>query len=374
MKKTKNREIFRRGGFDKPLALTIFILISIGMLMVFSSSAVLSNEIYNRPFNFFINQVIGAVVGIVLMILIMTSRFPFYKNSYFIYGLLATSLLLLALCLFMPTIANTNRWIVLFGLRFQPSELAKISLILFLALYLDKKRDKINELSTLVAPVSVIILIILLIIKEPDIGTAVLILTIAGLMLFIGGVKLNYFLYLAGISLTGLALYALKFSYVIERLTSFIHPTNDPQGAFQAVQSKLAVGAGGLLGTGLGESTQKLFFLPCAHTDYIYAIVGEEFGLLGSLGVLALFGIFFWRGLVIARNASDLFSRLLAVGITTAISLQALLNISIALGLAPTTGLPLPLFSFGRSSLVVTLFSMGILLHISQRKAGQRKR
>jgi len=374
MKKTKNREIFRRGGFDKTLALTTFILISIGMLMVFSSSAVLSNEIYNRPFNFFINQLVGAVVGIVLMIFIMTSRFPFYKNSYFIYGLLFLSILLLTLCLFMPTIANTNRWIILFGLRFQPSELAKISMILFLALYLDKKRDKINELSTLALPITILLLMAILIIKEPDIGTSILILIIAGLMLFIGGVKLSYFLFMAGISLTGIALYALKFKYVIDRVTAFLHPANDPQGSFQAIQSKMAVGAGGLLGTGLGESTQKLFFLPCAHTDYIYAIVGEEFGLLGSLGVLVLFGIFFWRGLVIARNASDLFSRLLAIGLTTAISLQALLNISIVLGLAPTTGLPLPLFSFGRSSLVVTLFSIGILLHISQRKAGQRRK
>jgi cell division protein FtsW len=171
------------------------------------------------------------------------------------------------------------------------------------------------------------------------------------------------------------AFYLFQASYRIDRVFTFLSPTKDPQGAgFQSIQSKLAVGSGGLFGVSIGESTQKLFFLPCAHTDYIYAILGEEIGFIGAIFTLLLFFVFFWRGLVISQRAPNFFSQIVAAGLTMAIFSQALLNISIVLGLGPPTGIPLPLISFGRSSLICTLFSIGILLNISQRRGTSRIR
>lgn len=362
-------EIFRPYSFDKTLFFTTLALIAIGLIMVYSSSAQLSNEIYQHSFHYFINQSIVACIGIALIFFILPIRRPFYQNFYFVYGILFLSLIILVLCLLMPAVAKTNRWIHFFGLRFQPSELAKISLILFLAFYFDQKKEKLNEFQTLIFPLIVLFLFVLLIIKEPDYGTALLIFLVCSIMLFIGGIKFKYFLYLGIISLGLFAFYLLQATYRLDRILAFLSPEKDPRGTgFQIIQSKLAVGSGGLLGVSIGESTQKLFFLPCAHTDYIYAIVGEELGLIGTLAILFLFLVFFWRGLVISLRAPNLFSQIAAAGLTLAIFSQALLNISIVLGLGPPTGIPLPLISFGRSSLLCTLFSIGILLHISQRK------
>lgn len=370
----KKMEIFRRTGFDKPLALTCLILMSFGLIMVFSTSAVLSTDLFNRPFHFFFNQLIGALAGLLAVVILMNTPIPFYQNGLFIHGLLALTILLLAVALLMPTIGNTNRWIILLGIRFQPSELSKISLILYFAYFIDKKRERINEFRTLAPLLAVLGLVLFLIVKEPDYGTALLVALIAALMLFIGGLRLTTCIALGTAAAAFVGVFLLQASYARDRIATFINPQNDPLASgFQAIQSKLAVGAGGVLGVSLGESTQKLFFLPCAHTDYIYAIIGEELGFIGALGVLALFALFLWRGMIVSRKAPDLFTRLAAAGLTFAICTQALLNISIVLGLVPSTGLPLPLFSFGRSSLVMTLIGIAILLHISQRKAGQRR-
>ncbi len=362
-------EIFRPYGFDKTLFFTVLILMALGLIMVYSSSAVLSNENYQNSFHFFINQSIIAGIGLILIFLMLPIRKPFYQNAYIVYGLLFLSLLLLVLCLLMPAFAKTNRWIQFFGLRFQPSELAKLSLILFFAHYIDRKKESMNEFQTLLFPLITLFLFILLIIREPDYGTALLIFLICAIMLFIAGVKLKYFLVLGSLSLGVFVFYLFQASYRMERILAFLTPAKDPQGAgFQIIQSKLAIGAGGLFGVSFGGSTQKLFFLPCSHTDYIYAIVGEELGLLGTLAILFLFLVFLWRGLVISKMAPNFFSQILAAGLTLAIFSQALLNISIVLGLGPPTGIPLPLISYGRSSLICTLFGVGILLNISQRK------
>lgn len=368
-------EIFRPLGFDKPLFLATLVLLSFGLVMVFSSSAILASDKYEQPFHFFINQLIGAGIGLVLILAMFFINKPFYENPYFIYGLLVFTFILLALCLVMPALGATQRWIHFYGLRFQPSELAKISLVLFIALQLEKKKDELNKASSLLFPLAVVFLGILLIIIEPDYGTAILIFLICTILFFIGGVKMAYFLVLSVLSSGLFALYLFKATYRMERVMAFLSPNSDPLGAgFQAIQSKLAVGCGGLFGVSIGESTQKLFFLPCAHTDYIYAIIGEELGLMGTIATLLLFVIILWRGLVISRRAPTAFSRIIATGLTMAIFAQALLNISIVLGLGPPTGLPLPLLSFGRSSLVCTLFTIGILLHISQRKEGSRRK
>ncbi len=368
-------EIFRPYGFDKPLFFTTLIMIAMGLIMVYSSSAILASEKYENSFHFFINQSIAAGIGIILIFLMMPIRKPFFQNFYFVHGLLIFSFALLVLCLLMPALANTNRWIQFFGLRFQPSELAKISLILFFASYFNRKKEKLNEFQTLIFPLTVLFLFILLIIKEPDYGTALLIFIICSIMLFIGGVKFKHLCYLGILFLGLFAFYLFQASYRIDRVFTFLSPAKDPQGAgFQSIQSKLAVGSGGLFGVSIGESTQKLFFLPCAHTDYIYAILGEEIGFIGAIFTLLLFFVFFWRGLVISQRAPNFFSQIVAAGLTMAIFSQALLNISIVLGLGPPTGIPLPLISFGRSSLICTLFSIGILLNISQRRGTSRIR
>jgi cell division protein FtsW len=366
-------EVFRPYGFDKPLFLAMLVLISFGLVMVFSSSAILASEKYAHPFHFFFNQITGVVLGLVFILVMLAIRRPFYQNTQFIYGLLIMTFALLILSLAMPALGTTNRWIHFYGLRFQPSELSKISLVLFLAYYLDKKKDGLGEVKTLFIPLAVIFFSVLLIIMEPDYGTAILLFLICTITLFVGGVKLAYFI-LLGISSSALFIYFLfKASYRMNRVFAFLSPDRDPLGSgFQIIQSKLAVGSGGLLGVSIGESTQKLFFLPCAHTDYIYAIIGEELGLIGTVSILLLFAVFLWRGLAISWRAPDSFCRIVAASLTFAIFAQALLNISIVLGLGPPTGLPLPLISFGRSSLLCTLLSTGILLHISQRKKGSR--
>ena len=366
-------EIFRKFGFDKPLFFVIMAILCYGLVMVFSSSVILANEKYQEPFFFFISQLIGVMLGIVLAFLILTVKFPFYQNKYFIIGLLILSISLLTLCLLLPSLGSTKRWLYLFGFRFQPSELAKLSLILFFAYYLDRKQNNLKEIKTLLVQLGILFLFIFLISEDPDHSTGLIICIISIVLLFIGGVKCNFFLLTGVASLTFIAFSLIKSTYALTRIFTFISPERDPLGSgFQALQSKLAVGSGGIFGVSLGESTQKLFFLPCAHTDYIYAIIGEELGILGTISVLLLFGLFFWRGLLVSWKAPNTFSRLAAAGITFSIFFQAMLNISIVLGLGPPTGLPLPLFSYGRSSLTMTIFSIAILLHISQRKRNDR--
>jgi cell division protein FtsW len=366
-------EIFKPFGFDKTLALVTFVLLGLGFIMVFSSSAVLAEEKYNQSLYFLIQQLIGAGAGVAAILFILSVRKPFFQNPLLIYGLLLLTLLLLATCFVMPTVARTNRWVQVFGLRFQPSELAKISLVLFLAFYLEKKKDRLEEWRSLIFPLFIVSLFTLLILKEPDYGTALLIFAICATMLYLGGVKFRY-LAVLGLGAAGLfAFFLFQASYRLERIAGFMEPEKDPLGnSFQVIQSKLAVGSGGLLGLSLGQSTQKLYFLPCAHTDFIYAIIGEEFGLLGTLAILLLFLVLLWRGLAVSARAPTPAGQLTAAGLTLGIFVQALLNISIVLGLGPAKGVPLPLLSFGRSSLICNLAAIGIILNISQRKRSER--
>jgi cell division protein FtsW len=362
-------EIFRSYGFDKALFVITVILLAVGFIMVFSSSANLASEKYDQYLHFFIQQIIGAAVGMALVLFILTIRKPFFQNTAIVYALLVLSVSLLAACFVMPSIARVNRWIILFGIRFQPSELAKISLVLFLAQFLERKKDRLDEWRVLIFPIAIMALVTLLIIKEPDYGTALLIFASGSLMLYLGGVKLRNLAILGAVAGVVFAVYLFSANYRVERITSFMSPDKDIMGkGFQPYQSKLAVGSGGLLGVSLGESRQKLYFLPYAHTDFIYAILGEEFGLLGTVTILLLFLAFLWRGLVIGARAPTPAGQLAAVGLTVIICAQALLNITVVLGMGPAKGVPLPLISFGRSSLVCTLVAVGIILNISQRK------
>jgi cell division protein FtsW len=370
---SRDQEFSQTHAYDKTLLLAVLILVTLGIVMVFSSSGVLSKETYNHPFHFLIHQIIGAALGFALIYLILHIRPAFYRNPTFIYVLLFLSLGLLALCLAAPAFGGASRWVVFNNLRYQPSELAKISLVLFLAYSIDQKKEQINRIKNLAPLLIAIFAVIFLILMEPDYSTAALILVISVCLLFIGGLKLRHFIVPGLFSAAVFALYLIQSPYRIARLFAFLSPEKDPLGAgFHVIQSKLAVGSGGLFRISIGESIQKLFFLPNAHTDFIYAIVGEEFGLIGTLSILALFLIILWRGLLISWKAPSLFGQVAAAGLTLAVFIQAMFNISVVLGLSPPTGLPLPLFSFGRSSLITTLFSLGIVLHISQRKTNRR--
>jgi cell division protein FtsW len=370
---SRDQEFSRKHGFDKTLFMSMLILVALGIVMVFSSSGLQSKEHFNHPFHYLTYQAIGAILGFGLIYLILRIRTPFYRNPTFIYGLLFLTLGLLVLCLAAPAFGGASRWVVFNNLRFQPSELAKISLVLFLALTIDQKKERINTPKNLALPLLVVFAVIFLILMEPDYSTAALVLTISVSMLFIGGLRFKRFIVPGLIAAAVFAVYLLQSPYRIARIFSFLSPEKDPLDAgFHIIQSKLAVGSGGLFRISLGESIQKLFFLPNAHTDFIYAIVGEEFGLIGTLAILALFLIILWRGLLISWKAPSLFGQLTAAGLTLAVFIQALFNISVVLGVSPPTGLPLPLFSFGRSSLITTLFSLGIVLHISQRKANRK--
>ncbi|MCI4445378.1 MAG: putative lipid II flippase FtsW [Candidatus Aminicenantes bacterium] len=362
-------EIFKKYSFDKLLFFSTIALLIYGIIMVFSSSAILAAEKYRQSFYFLTQQIVAGIFGLILMLVIASIRQPFFTWSKAVYLITGISFALLLLCFLMPPAANAHRWVQLFGLRFQPSELAKISIVLFLANYCSKKAPNLNNWKTLIIPLGVVMAFVLAILIEPDYSTAAFVFLISAIILYLGGVKLKYFLILGLVAIIIFGLFLLSANYRLNRVHGFLSPDKDPLGkAFQIRQSKLAVGAGGLLGVSLGASTQKLYFLPCAHTDFIFAIIGEEIGLLGTMLTVGLFVIFLLRGLKIANRASSTNYQLIAYGLTLSIIIQALMNISVVLGLGPVTGIPLPFISFGRSALLCNLIAVGILLNISQRK------
>lgn len=359
----------RRMGVDKTLLVASLCLVGVGILMVFSASGYVAGDKYRQSLYYLFQHLAGAGLGLGLAAVILFVRKPLFESPLVVYGLLAASGCLLALCFVMPTIARTNRWIVVAGVRFQPSELAKISLILFLAYFCETRRDRLDDLRTLWLPFIVAGAAALLILVEPNFSTALIVTGVSALVLFLGGVRLRYLLAVALVAGLVFGAFLSRTDYTKDRIRGFLDPGRDPQGGtFQVTQSKLAVGSGGIVGVNLGRSTQKLYFLPYAHTDFIYAIIGEETGLAGALFTLALFGLFLWRGIVIALRAPTPSQQLVAAGLTALIAAQALLNITVVLGIGPVTGIPLPFISYGRSSLVCSLASAGILLRISRRR------
>jgi len=362
-------EVFRRYSFDKTLFIRTLALVLIGIIMVFSSSVILAAEKYQQSFYFLTQQIVAAIAGLIMMIIIASIRQPFFTWKRLVYLATAFTFVLLLLCLAMPPVAGAHRWLQIFGIRFQPSELAKIILIVFLANYCTDKAQTINHWKTLLIPAAVILSFVLLILLEPDYSTAALVCLISAITLYLGGVKLKYFVVPGLLICIIFTIFLFSANYRLSRVHGFLEPDKDPLGkAFQVRQSQLAIGSGGLLGVSLGASTQKLYFLPCAHTDFIFAIIGEETGLAGSLTVIILFLVFLARGLKIADRASGQNYQLIAYGLTISLAIQALLNISVVLGLGPVTGIPLPFISYGRSSLLCNLLAVGLLLNISQRK------
>jgi cell division protein FtsW len=358
----------RKLSSDRLLFAITIMLVMFGLVMVYSASAVMAMEKYGSPFYYAIRQSSWFVLGLLALVLFMNIPYRTWNNRVLIYALLAVHILLLVLVLFAPAVANVHRWFRLGPLSLQPAELVKFPLLLFLAYHLSRKQDQIDTIwPGLLPPLVMSGQIAFLIVIEPDLGTAVMVLAITIGLLFYAGMPYKYFALMAGVAMPAFYFLVMNVQYRRERLLSFFNPEADASDSgFQIIQSLIALGSGGTEGVGLANGIQKLFYLPEPHTDFIFAIIGEELGLIGAIVVLFAFLFFLWRGLRIAWKVQDPFGQFLAAGITIMIVLQAMINISVVIGLLPTKGLPLPFISSGGSSLLLNMMAVGILLNISQ--------
>jgi cell division protein FtsW len=291
-----------------------------------------------------------------------------YKHPALVFSLVGITTLLLISVFFLDRSHNTHRWFRVGVLSFQPSELAKPVLILFLAYFLEGRVKTMDDWRNTLMPAAAPLVVMLgLIVLQPDLGTAIACAGIAACILYVAGMRMRYFGYAFGASLVPLYFLIFHVSWRRDRILAFLNPYADRQKTgFHIIQSLIAVGIGGVTGTGLMEGKQKLFYLPEPHTDFIFAVTAEELGLVGAMAVVTLFAIFLWRGMRASWRTEDVFGRYLAVGITSMVVLQAFINISVVLGMMPTKGIPLPLVSYGGSSLFVTLACVGVLLNITK--------
>jgi cell division protein FtsW len=357
--------------YDMILLVGILLLVGTGIIMVYSSSSVLAAKRFGDNYYFLKRQVLFALFGGVALLICRYIPYTLYKRL--VYPVLFLGIAFLVV-LQIPgwghEVGGAKRWLRLLGWSFQPSEFAKLSLIIYLAYSMSKKRENIKIFTIGFLPhVMVLGCILILILIQPDFGTASIIGLIAWLMLFIGGVRISY-LFTAGVALLPIAYYALiNANYRLRRIIAFLNPWQYKNDAgYQITHSLMAFGSGGVMGKGLGNSHQKLFYLPEPHTDFIFSVVGEELGLIGVCGIIGIYTVIACVGFRLAMRSSDLFATYLAVGITVAIGIQVIVNIGVVLGLFPTKGLTLPFVSYGGSSLVLSMASIGILMNISRRQ------
>lgn len=345
------------------------VLICVGIVMIYSASNIYSWERYNDEFFFLKRHVSFVVIGAVLAFLIMS--FDYRRLRKYAKPLLLISFLLLALVL-IPGIgrevAGARRWFRFKFLSFQPSELANLAVIIYTADFLSRKGNVINKFWRGFVPVALVLgVTALFILAQPDLGTAVALSVVVMVMLFVAGLRFSYFLSLALVSLPALYMLIFSVAYRRMRILAFLNPYADPKGAgFQIIQSQIALGSGGLFGVGIGQSKQKLFYLPAAHTDFIFSIIGEELGFIGTVAVIVLFMIFIQQALKIIKNTADKFGYFLSLGLVLMICFKAAINIGVSCGVLPTKGLPLPFISYGGSSFIFDLVSVGILMNIAR--------
>lgn len=344
----------------------------IGAVMVFSASAVTAREEYGNGYLFLVRQLIYIAIGFGGMFWLMRFDYRKLRQPRVIFTALGLTVLLLIGVLFLDRSHATHRWIRMGPLSFQPSEFAKLVVIFYLAWFLEircaPRGVGVNNVrQTLLPALGAVALMVALVLVEPDMGTACMIAFIAAVMLFVAGISLRYILPVVLAAIPAIYLLIVRVPYRLQRVQAFFSPGTDPQGhGFQLLQSLIAIGSGGFSGVGLMESHQKLFYLPEAHTDFIFAVICEELGFIGAVVVVTLFAVYGWRGFVAAMKAPDDFGRFLALGITAMVVGQAMINLSVVLGLMPTKGIPLPFISYGGSSLLGMLLATGVLLNISQ--------
>lgn len=361
----------KRFSCDPVLFAATVALVFLGLLMVYSSSAAVAADSYGSSATLFWRQLAGGVIGWSALLVLLRVDYHHWRHPGVVFPGIFLAVVLLVAALLAPAHQQTHRWLRWGPLSFQPSEFAKLMLVVFLAYWLERRGRDINGMARTLLPALVLIGVVLgLILKEPDLGTPVAIVLVVSAMLYLAGLRLRYFGYLFLASLPALYVLVLRVPYRRNRVLAFLDPHADPLGnGFQVIQSLIAVGTGGVTGQGLMNGKQKLFFLPAPYTDFIFAVTAEELGLWGAALVLILFGIYFWRGWLASLHAPDEFGRYLAAGLTLTIVCQALINLSVVLGLVPPKGIPLPFLSYGGTSLIISLASTGILLNISRHAA-----
>jgi cell division protein FtsW len=357
---------------DRQLFGVTLALCLIGAVMVFSASAMTAREEHGNAYFFLLRQLLWIAIGIAGMFALMKMDYRKLRQPRVIFTALAATLVMLIAVFFLDRSHATHRWIRMGTFSLQPSEFAKLAVILFLAWFLEIRRAPrgpgVNHQSqTLLPALGTVVAMVALVLAEPDMGTACMILLIAFTILYVAGMSLRYLWAVALAAAPAIYLLIVRVPYRLERMHAFFSPGSDQQGhGFQLLQSLIAVGSGGFTGVGLMESRQKLFFLPEAHTDFIFSVVSEELGFIGAVVVVVLFAVYGWRGFVAAMKAPDDVGKFLGIGVTTMVVGQALVNLSVVLGLLPTKGIPLPFISYGGSSLVGMLLATGVLLNISQ--------
>lgn len=354
---------------DKWLFMATLMLVCTSVVMVYSASAVILGERGENPYLLLFKQGAWALIGLFCVQQIMQIDYRNYRKPVVIWtGLILVGISLVAVLFFGREVKGATRWLHLGPLGIQPSELAKIAVIVFIAALLERRMERIDEPSYALLPIGVVLgTVVGLVLSQPDLGTAFSIVMIAGVMIFAAGISYRYIAVIAAMGLPAFVVLIYSSEYRMRRVQAFLDPWADAlDSGYQVVQSMISVGVGGLLGRGLMDGVQKLFYLPEPHNDFIYAVLSEELGLIGATVVLGCFCVIAWRGMRTALRAPDRFGAFLALGLTTMIAFQAFFNISVVLGLLPTKGIPLPFVSYGGSSLLINLIGMGILLNVSQ--------
>lgn len=376
-KKVKRFSKFLDNRMDYILFITVLILLSLGVIMVLSASAPSALSETGKSYTYFVRQFIFAIIGIGIMLFISKIDYRFYKKYYWLVYAVSVLVLLLVLIPGLGREVNgATRWIGIPGLgQFQPSEITKIGLIIFYAGYLSDHKSELKDfwrgfvkpLAFLLPPIAILYLV------QNHLSVCLVIAAITSVMMLMAGCRLLHFIAAGLVGVAGIVIMLIKgqtsesSSFRWDRIVTFFDPWSDATGTgYQMVQSLYAIGSGGLFGVGLGNSTQKYLYIPEPQNDFIFAIVAEELGFVGCVAIIALFGIFVWRGIVIAMKAPDMFGSLLAVGVTTLVAVQAIINIAVVTASIPTTGMALPFFSYGGTALVILLASVGILLNISR--------
>ncbi len=357
---------------DKILLIVTLILVTVGTVMIYSSSSILAMERFKDGQFFLKKQIIFVMLGVGMMILLQRIPYDLLRKLAYPGVILSALLLILVLIPHVGVrVGGASRWLRLGFFSFQVTEFVKIVVVVFLAHFLTRKTEYLTEFTRgILIPVAVTMALVGLIVIEPDFGTAMIITTILMLMLYLSGSRVRYLAGMIALILPVGLWVLLSKSYRVERLMTFLDPWRDPQhSGFQIIQSLLSFGSGGAFGVGVGDGMQKLFYLPEPHTDFILSVIAEESGFMGVFIVIALFGVFVFRGFMISFKAPDRFSTLLASGVTMIIALEAFINIAGVMGLIPLKGLALPFLSYGGTSLIMSLCAVGILLNISSHKA-----
>ncbi|MCA1631323.1 MAG: putative lipid II flippase FtsW [Acidobacteria bacterium] len=355
--------------FAATAALALF-----GVVMVYSASADISFQQFGSQYYYVKRQAVWTIAGLALMLVAAQADYRVLSRRFIVIGLLITTVIMLVAVFGFPPVNGARRWIRLpGGFTFQPSEFSKIVLAIYLARLLERRAGEEASFKRTFVPCLVVTGVLAgLVAKEPDLGTAMMLGVVCLVMLYTAGARLAHLGMLGGLGLAGVVGMLVTSPWRMGRIWAYLHPWDDAQGkGFQVVQSLIAVGSGGTDGLGFAEGRQKMFFLPFAYSDYIFAVVGEELGLVGALTVLAVFALFLWRGIRAVRRAPDRFGMLLGMGIVSGIVAQALFNMSVVLSLVPSKGIPLPFISYGGSSMLLTLGAVGVLLNISQQGTEQ---